>query len=323
MRYFIYTILALLICISESYAQSDNEPLAFRSPAPPFSLTTTSGRQITLSDFKGKMLVIYCWDNRDKNSHGLDTIQKVLKEYQEDTSVVLLAVTSQPIAPGVFPKKSRLLQVLSKDSHTQSFLKDYKVTTLPHTIMIGRSGDILSSDLPEGTFFAFLKLMSQVEERADEANHKPYWDYKVKIGDLVPGNIALKVVDGKTYTMSQLRGQVVLLEFTASWCGVCRELMPHLEKDIWQAFKDKGLKAFGVDLKETPETIRKLAKATGVTYPLVQDAEGKIFYHFVREVGSLTKVVLVDKTGHIVYLSSNKIDPSEQAIIRDKLSSML
>ncbi|RAJ83187.1 peroxiredoxin [Chitinophaga dinghuensis] len=323
MRYLIYTLIVLLMCMGESDAQAGKDLLAFRSPAPPFSLGTTSGRQITLSDFKGKMVVIYCWDNEDKNSHVLDTMQRVVKEYQEDTSIVFLAVTTQPIAPGVFPNKSRLLNVKITEALKNSFFKDYGVAQLPKTIMIGRHADILTTGLPEGMFAIFLKLMSQIEESADEANHPPYWDYKARIGDLVPGDIKLKVVDGKTYTMSQLRGQVVLLEFTASWCGVCRELMPHLEKDIWQAFKSKGLKVFGVDLKEPPATIRKLASATGITYPLVQDEDGKIFYHFVRDIGSVTKVMLIDKSGHIVYLSSNKMDQAEQATLRDKIATML
>ncbi|MBV8255541.1 MAG: redoxin domain-containing protein [Chitinophaga sp.] len=328
MRYFIHTIVTFFLCTMLVKAQEkETDILPFRSAAPAFSLSATNGRQVRLTDFKGKMVVIYCWDNQDKNSHVLDTIKTALKDYADDTAIVFLAVTRQSIAPGVLPKKSRLINAVipanSTDAHAQAFLKDYNIMALPRTIMIGRKGDIILAQLPEGLFSMFLKMWSQVEERSDEANHSTYWDYKARPGDLIPGNIKLQVVDGKSYTMAELRGQVVLLEFTASWCGVCRELMPHLEKEFWQAYKDKGLKVFGIDLKESPATIRKLASATGVTYPLVPDVDGKIFYHFVRDLGSVTKVLLIDKTGHIVYLSNQKMGEAEQSVLREKIVSLL
>ncbi|MFB6454125.1 redoxin domain-containing protein [Chitinophaga sp. Hz27] len=328
MRNIFYTLITLFACMLSARAQqSSNEPLPFRSEAPAFSLTASNGKQLKLSDFKGKMVVIYCWDNQDKNSHGIDTIQRAWKDATEDTAIVFIAVTRKSIAPGILPKSNRLINVVlpvkPSDANAQAFVKDYQITTLPRTILIGRKGDILAANLQEGLFRSFVPMFSQIEERSDVANHTTYWDYKVKPGDLIPANMKLKVVDGKTYTMADLRGKVVLMEFTASWCGVCRELMPHLEKDFWQAYKDKGLKVFGIDLKETPATIRKFVAATGITYPMVEDSDGKIFYHFAKESGGVTKVVLLDKTGHIVYMSSQRMESAEQAALKEKIESLL
>jgi len=63
--------------------------------------------------------------------------------------------------------------------------------------------------------------------------------YRVKVGDTVP-NIVLHLTDGTTTSLQQLRGKVVVLQFTASWCSVCRKEMPHLESEIWQTFKDNS-----------------------------------------------------------------------------------
>ena len=56
--------------------------------------------------------------------------------------------------------------------------------------------------------------------------------YIVKVGEMAP-DFTVKLTDGKSITLSELRGKVVMLQFTASWCGVCRKEMPFIEKDIW------------------------------------------------------------------------------------------
>src|SRR5882757_10500784 len=74
--------------------------------------------------------------------------------------------------------------------------------------------------------------------------------YIVKVGDQAPDDFELVLTDGTKTSLKQLRGKVVILQFTASWCSVCREEMPHLQKDIWEAYKDQGLVLIGVDRDE-------------------------------------------------------------------------
>ena len=56
--------------------------------------------------------------------------------------------------------------------------------------------------------------------------------YIVKVGDTAP-DFEMKLTDGRKVKLSELKGKVVMLQFTASWCGVCRKEMPFIEKDIW------------------------------------------------------------------------------------------
>ena len=114
--------------------------------------------------------------------------------------------------------------------------------------------------------------------------------YIVKVGDMAP-DFEMELTDGQKVKLSDLRGKVVMLQFTASWCGVCRKEMPFIEKDIWLKHKDnKAFALFGVDRDEPLETVVAFAKRTGVTYPLALDPGADIF-------------VLIDKTGKIVMLT--------------------
>lgn len=75
-------------------------------------------------------------------------------------------------------------------------------------------------------------------------------------------------------TLSSLRGKVVMLQFTASWCGVCRKEMPFIEKDIWLKHKDNAdFALIGIDRDEPLEKVLAFAKSTGVTYSLGLDPE--------------------------------------------------
>ena len=61
--------------------------------------------------------------------------------------------------------------------------------------------------------------------------------YRVSVGDPSP-RIELTLLDGTEITNENLKGRVVVIQFTASWCSVCIKEMPHLEKEVWQRFKD-------------------------------------------------------------------------------------
>lgn len=126
--------------------------------------------------------------------------------------------------------------------------------------------------------------------------------YIVKVGQEAPDFTTL-LTDSTTFTLSDYRGKVVMLQFTASWCGVCRKEMPHIEKDIWQPLKDKGLVLVGVDRGEPMGKIIDFAKKMEVTYPLALDEDSKIFELYARKDAGVTRNVIINKEGEIVFLT--------------------
>ena len=129
------------------------------------------------------------------------------------------------------------------------------------------------------------------------------YGYIVKLGQTVP-DFDIVLPDGTKTNMQAQRGKVVMLQFTASWCSVCRKEMPHIEKEIWQKHKNNpSFALYGIDQKEDKETIAKFQKQTKITYPLALDPDGKIFFTFAAQDAGVTRNVIVDRTGKIVYMT--------------------
>ena len=148
-------------------------------------------------------------------------------------------------------------------------------------------------------FIIFPVLMSAQEEY-------PYVDengFLVKIGQEAP-DFKIVYADGRpSVNLSDLKGSVVLLQFTASWCGVCRKEMPHIEKQIWQEYKDIGIHVIGIDCKESLEKTKEFAQIMKITYPLALDLDDAIYTSYAHPNSGVTRNVLIDKSGKIVFLT--------------------
>ncbi|WP_368109664.1 TlpA family protein disulfide reductase [Bacteroides salyersiae] len=127
--------------------------------------------------------------------------------------------------------------------------------------------------------------------------------YIVKVGNMAP-DFTVTLTDGKSVSLSALRGKVVMLQFTASWCGVCRKEMPFIEKDIWLKHKNNPEFALiGIDRDEPLDKVLAFAKTTGVTYPLGLDPGADIFAKYALRNSGITRNVLIDREGKIVKLT--------------------
>lgn len=132
---------------------------------------------------------------------------------------------------------------------------------------------------------------------------KPDPRHIVKIGDTAP-DFTLKFLDGSSVKLSELRGNVVMLQFTASWCSVCLKEMPHIESEIWLIHKDnQHFKLYGVDYKEDKSTIEKFIDKTKISYPILLDEDGKIFELYAEKDAGVTRNVIIDKEGKIRFLT--------------------
>ena len=127
--------------------------------------------------------------------------------------------------------------------------------------------------------------------------------YIVNVGDMAP-DFDIEYTDGKVIKLSDLRGKLVMLQFTASWCSVCRKEMPHIESEIWLKHKDNpDFALIGIDLKEDKETTDKFAVDMEITYPLTLDISGAKFELFADKKAGVTRNIIIDKDGKIIMLT--------------------
>lgn len=134
-------------------------------------------------------------------------------------------------------------------------------------------------------------------------------EYLVKVGDMAP-DFTLKYTDGNEFTLSALRGKVVMLQFTASWCGICRGEMPHIESRIWQPHKDNAdFVLVGVDREEPREIVEEYTAKIGTTYPMLLDEKGDVFASYALRKSGITRNVLIDRDGRIVKLTRRFVEP--------------
>ena len=126
--------------------------------------------------------------------------------------------------------------------------------------------------------------------------------YIVNVAEKSPDFI-LDFPDGSQISLKDLKGQVTLLQFTASWCHVCREEMPHIEKEIWKVYKNIGLNVIGIDRDEPAEVVTSFAKEVQVTYPLALDPGADIFALFADRDSGVTRNIILGPDGKIVFLT--------------------
>ena len=128
--------------------------------------------------------------------------------------------------------------------------------------------------------------------------------YIVQVGDPMP-NFELTDLDGNEYSRESLMGTPYVLQFTASWCSVCRAEMPHLESEVWQAYKDRegGFVLLGVDYDEPLTQVRAFAEQMRVTYPMCPDDAGAVFHSIAAKKSGVTRNVVVDRQGNIAMLT--------------------
>ena len=124
--------------------------------------------------------------------------------------------------------------------------------------------------------------------------------YIVFDGDQAP-DFTVILTDGKQVKLSELKGKLVMLQFTASWCGVCRREMPFIERDIWQKHKDDpNFILIGIDRDEPLEKVLRFAATTGISYPLGLDPGANIYAKYALRHSGITRNVLIDKDGRII-----------------------
>ncbi len=111
-------------------------------------------------------------------------------------------------------------------------------------------------------------------------------------------DFTLKSMDGKDYSLKDFRGQVVILDFWASWCTPCRADLPMLDK-IYQEYQDQGLVMLGLNVGEGASTVGKFLAGAKVSFPVLITAGTETEQTY--SVTAHPTVVLIDREGKVAF----------------------
>ena len=119
----------------------------------------------------------------------------------------------------------------------------------------------------------------------------------VKVGDKAP-DFTIKMGDGTTKQLSDLRGKVVWVNFFATWCPPCRKELPHLEKEVYKAFKSRDdFEVLVIGREHDWATVNKFKKDNNYVLPFYPDAKREIFSKYAKQ--NIPRNFVIDKDGNI------------------------
>ena len=112
-------------------------------------------------------------------------------------------------------------------------------------------------------------------------------------------DFTLQRAEGGNLRLVEQRGQVVLINFWASWCGPCRVEMPHLNR-LHDKYKAGGFMVLGVNIDDDPRHGAATATRWGLRFPVLLDASKAVTRRY--DLGAMPSTVLVDRDGRIRFL---------------------
>lgn len=136
----------------------------------------------------------------------------------------------------------------------------------------------------------------------------------ISIGDKAP-DFTCTTIDGKTISISELKGKVVLVNFFATWCNPCVREMPYLQSDVFEKIKTDEFFMIAIAVEQQVNDVTKFknTKGKGVGFPMAVDPDGNIYKLFATQ--SIPRTFVIDKEGIVKWESGGLSNPQFQDLI--------
>ncbi|MBK8554258.1 MAG: TlpA family protein disulfide reductase [Lewinellaceae bacterium] len=236
-----------------------------------------------------------------------DYLQYVGQEYFRFADLKDKAYAELPDVHDAFQRFGEALLSLGANEEVATQLAEKQLMTIPADSKTYRFalGGICDGFKTNGPLYVTFGRKYVDAYRNNSLGEIGRLDYELKKSSVfTPGMLAPDLSgptpDGGNYSMSELRGKVVLIDFWASWCGRCRREMPTV-KTAYEKYKDKGFDILGVSLDREPEAWKKAIAADGIPWHHISDLKGWQSAHAaLYSVNSIPATVLIDREGKII-----------------------
>ncbi|MDH3303767.1 MAG: TlpA family protein disulfide reductase [Gammaproteobacteria bacterium] len=132
-------------------------------------------------------------------------------------------------------------------------------------------------------------------------------------------DFALKSSSGENLRLSEYRGDVVMINFWATWCGPCRQEMPLLD-ELYARYQRVGFNLLGVNIDDDSRRAMKMIDELGVSFPVLFDSRKEVSELY--EVEAMPVTVLIDREGNVRHVHHGYKPGYEQKYL-DQIRSLL
>jgi peroxiredoxin len=122
-------------------------------------------------------------------------------------------------------------------------------------------------------------------------------------------DFTLRSIGGANLRLAEQRGQVVLVNFWATWCGPCRQEMPHLNR-LYDKYRSAGFVLLGVNIDDDPRAAADLATKLGVHFPVLLDTDKKVSRAY--DMSAMPATLLIDRDGRVRHIHRGYRDGVER-----------
>ncbi len=227
----------------------------------------------------------------------LDSVGK-LRSLPDDQRRVETKRLAKDIAALSVPSERLLAASMLANLSTEGDFGRDTLQAVTDTLVLAVKG----ADGPIDDFvFDQLAALNKYEGMTVDYSGKPFAAARKRLDDLDAKrskvDFTLTDLNGKAWTLSQLKGHVVLVNFWATWCPPCRKEMPDIE-ELSKEFKDQGLVVLAIS-DEPKDTVEKFIKEKGYTYNILLDPGRKVAGE-MYEVSGIPKNFIYDREGKLV-----------------------
>lgn len=126
-----------------------------------------------------------------------------------------------------------------------------------------------------------------------------------------PASFGGRTLDGKAFDVTDHRGEVVVVNFWASWCPPCIQEAPALQQ-VWREHRANGVQFVGVDVGDQAAAARAHERRFGVTYPSIEDRAGRVLLAFRGTLtpSSRPSTLVLDRSGRVAARVLGRVDAS-------------
>ena len=162
-------------------------------------------------------------------------------------------------------------------------MKDYRLQLI-HSGLKGIKEDVTMKKILSALLISMsLTISAQAAQKLSGTSH----DFTL------PSN------SGKNVRLSELRGEVVMINFWASWCGPCQQEMPILE-ELYQRYNRAGFTILGVNVEPDSEEANKILNNVKISFPILYDKKSVVSELY--NVEAMPSTVIIDRSGNMRYL---------------------